>query len=74
MDPKLQAGRTPSQGFDREMYGEEGDADEKSHQDAGELRLFPDEKHPPRQCQLAAHLKRLPPEGGGCIITVQESR
>eukprot|EP00966_Prymnesium_polylepis_P173827 4020893-Prymnesium_polylepis.1 len=36
----------PSQGFDREMYGEEGDANEKAHQDAGELRLLADEQHP----------------------------
>eukprot|EP00966_Prymnesium_polylepis_P119697 2766351-Prymnesium_polylepis.1 len=51
-----------SQRLEPKVETKEGDADEKGHNHARLLSVSADQQNPPRQCQLAAHLERLPPE------------
>ena len=50
---------SPLEWLEGEMKREKHDADEDGRKDAPLLKLFGDQKHPPRQRQLAAHLERL---------------
>mmetsp|Transcript_13356 Transcript_13356/g.39446 ORF Transcript_13356/g.39446 Transcript_13356/m.39446 type:complete len:276 (-) Transcript_13356:799-1626(-) len=61
-----------AKGPDREMQREERDADNERHEDPGLLSIFANEQNPACQCQLAAHLERLPPERVLAIIIGQE--
>eukprot|EP00966_Prymnesium_polylepis_P006984 160998-Prymnesium_polylepis.2 len=47
---------------------EEAGADKKSNNNTGLFGVPWDQKNPPRQHQLAAHLERLPPEGCSLVV------
>ena len=53
---------SPLEWLDRKVKREEGDADEERNEDPCLLGFLSDRQNPPRQRQLAAHFKRLPPE------------
>eukprot|EP00966_Prymnesium_polylepis_P185947 4310071-Prymnesium_polylepis.2 len=63
----------PSKGTYGEMQREESDANQKSYEDAGLLKLLFDEQHPTGQRQFAAHLQRFPPKCRDLIIAREES-
>eukprot|EP00966_Prymnesium_polylepis_P316102 7303645-Prymnesium_polylepis.1 len=54
------------------MQREEGNAGKQRHEDTRLLEVLLHEQHPSGKCQLATHLKRLPPEGPNCIVAGEE--
>eukprot|EP00966_Prymnesium_polylepis_P291118 6723817-Prymnesium_polylepis.1 len=65
------------QRLETEVEPEEADADEQSHDYARLLGVSANHQNPSRQCQLAAHLERLPQEdepATGPVVARQEGR